>query len=150
MSDDFEYVGITLWDILKTGIKESAGGLRETNIQFNENIIKGPGFHNKKVILFLTWPDTLIECILCNRKNKLLFETIQKMGIWAMVGSNFSVMVGECAFAQALNQKRSLYSSFLGEKYGILAIPHVYAITKAHIERWIKWFEENPSVHFFQ
>ena len=62
---------------------------------------------------------------------------------------NFSVFEGECAFSQALNQKRSLYSSYLIEENNLQAIPHIYAINQYHTERWIKWFLLNPSVKLF-
>jgi hypothetical protein len=59
------------------------------------------------------------------------------------------VIGGECAFAQALNLKRSLYSAYLIEQYGMQAIPHIYAISEQQTDRWIKWLEKSPSIRYF-
>jgi hypothetical protein len=151
---DFEmpsdYFGITLTDIVSKGVKLKAGRLHEQEeIRFRESILLSNAFKNKKVILFLTGSDTLIEWVWYNRIDYNFFNRITKMGFWAGSGFNFSVIGGECAFAQALNQKRSLYSCSLIEQNGILAIPHVYAITKFHIDRWVKWFIANSSIKVF-
>ena len=143
-------VGITLSDIVSQGILYKAGRYHEQNaIHFRSDILSRESFKNKKVILFNTGTDTLIEWLWYKRHESKLFETIRDMGFWAAGGINFSVIGGECAFAQALNQKRSLFSASLIEQNDILAIPHVYAITPYHIDRWVEWFIANPSIKLF-
>jgi hypothetical protein len=150
VANPFPMVGITLHDIVAKGIVLKAGRLHEQNeIMFREKILLSNAFKNKKVILFLTGADTLIEWIWYNRNECAFFKTLKEMGFWAIGGFNFSVIGGECPFSHALNQKRSLYSSYLLEKEGIQTIPHVYAITNFHIKRWINWFSINPLIKLF-
>jgi len=149
-SDEFSVIGLTLRDIVKRGVKLTAGTLQEQqDIQLYSQILDSKSFLNRKVILFLTGPDTLIEWIWWNRIDCDLFKTIKSMGFWAVTGFNFSVINGECAFAQALNQKRSLVSSSLIEEIGLLTIPHIYAISQHHISRWVTWLSLNPAIKLF-
>ncbi len=146
----FPIVGLTLHDLVAQGILYKAGRYHEQEkISFRSHLLSANGFKDKKVILFLTGADTLIEWIWYNRVECQLFEVLKKMGFWAVTGFNFSVIGGECPFAQALNIKRSLFSTTLIEKNELLAIPHVYAITQYHIQRWIRWFIANPYVKLF-
>jgi hypothetical protein len=150
VANPFPFVGITLHDIVAKAVALKAGRLHEQNeIVFREKILYSNAFKNKKVILFLTGVDTLIEWVWHNRKECALLKTLKEMGFWAIGGFNFSVIGGECPFSHALNQKKSLYSSYLLEKEGIQTIPHVYAITNFHIKRWINWFRMNPSIKLF-
>ncbi|HVT85196.1 MAG TPA: hypothetical protein VHD35_08320 [Chitinophagaceae bacterium] len=143
-------VGVTLKDIILGGAKQIAGTYHEdAAISFRDSILSFKGFSGKNVILFLTGTDTLIETAWHRREPCKFFETIGNMGFWAVGGMNFSVFEGECAFSQALNQKRSLFSSHLIEENNVQAIPHVYAINQHHIERWAEWFLLNPSVKLF-
>ena len=144
-----EYIGITLKDVLKQGIILKAGTYHERNIVINQSILTTQPFRGKKVILFLTGADTLIEWVWHTRKKSNFFETIARMGFYAVCGFNFSVIGGECSFGQALNQKRSIYSNFLLENAGITSIPHVYCLNKFHVSRWISWFQANENIHFF-
>lgn len=146
----FPIVGLTLHDLVAQGILYKAGRYHEQEkISFRPHLLSANGFKDKKVILFLTGPDTLIEWIWHNRVECQLFEVLKKMGFWAVTGFNFSVIGGECPFAQALNIKRSLFSSTLIESNNMFAIPHVYAISSYQTQRWIKWFIANPSVKLF-
>jgi hypothetical protein len=146
----FPVVGLTFWDIISKGVKLQAGCFHEeSEIRFKEKILESAGFANKKTLLFLTGADTLIEWLWYNRAECKLFYTLKQMGFWAAGGFNFSVIGGECPFSHALNFKKSLLSSKLIEGAGLLAIPHVYAISRFHIERWIYWFRANPSVRVF-
>lgn len=148
--DVFEVIGVTLSDLINQGTRMYAGNLHAVkNFQLRDTLLKRTAFKNKKVILFLTGPDTLIENAWYQRYNNRLFETIGGMGFWAATGFNFSVIGGECSFAQALNLKRSLFSSSLIEQNDIIAIPHVYAISENQLRRWSSWFLRNPSVSLF-
>ena len=149
LPDEYPVVGVILSDILQGGSLLKAGMYREQRFEIRENILKNPAFTGKKVILFLTGTDTLIEHVWRYREPKQFFASLAKMGFWAVSGFNFSVFEGECPFSQALNQKRSLASSLLSEQHGLQAIPHVYALTDHHIERWCKWFQDNPHITTF-
>jgi hypothetical protein len=144
------HLGITLHDIISKGVKLKAGKLHEQKeIIFRNTILNSEAFKNKKVLLFNTGSDTLIEKVWHERVDYDFFNLLKKMGFWAVGGFNFSVIKGECPFSHALNLKRSLYSCSLIEDSNLLSIPHVYAINKFHINKWIKWFQINQSIHLF-
>lgn len=146
---DSPVVGITLKEILLTGFTQQAGVYKEQAISFRGAEIFADLAAKKRVILFLTGPDTLIEWVWYNRDDCGFYAQLQQMRFWAVTGFNFSVFAGECPFAQALNQKRSLCSSALLEKNNIQSIPHIYAVTDAHINRFDQWLKENPAVKAF-
>ncbi len=143
---NLDMVGLNLSSILKSPIREKAGVYIPQKIVFRdmENITRL--CEKKKVILFLTGPDALIEWIWYHRDICELFLVLQQMKFWAVTGFNFSVFGGECPFAQALNQKRSLYSSLLIEQQGLLTVPHVYAINEFHMTRYQEWLSINSHV----
>lgn len=143
-------VAVTLCDVLQRSILLKAGRYHEmNNISFRTDLLLKKNFKSKKVILFLTGSDTLIEWLWYNRKECRLFETIKEMGIWAVGGFNFSLIDGECPFSHALNLKRSLFSAWLAEQSGLSVIPHIYCLNDYHIRRWIEWFKANPTVKLF-
>lgn len=146
--DQYPVIGIRLKSIV-SATSTNAGGFSEIKrIRFHssqfEDLTK-----NKKLILFLTGSDTLIEYIWRERNDCGLFKFLREMNCMAVTGFNFSLFEGECAFSQILNQKRSLYSSYLLEQNGINTIPHVYALTPFQITRWIEWFQANPRIEYF-
>jgi len=148
--DETQIVGISLPDLVSNAIIFKAGAYHiQDKIRFRTDILLQPGFRGKKVVLFLSGPDSLIENIWYHRKECHFYETIKQMGFWGVSGFNFSVIGGECPFSQALNIKRSLFSSFELDRIGIQAIPHVYAISRSQIGRWIDWFRQNPSIKYF-
>lgn len=150
LDNSFPVVALSLIDILSNGIKYKAGGIHIAgNINIKESTLKADCFHNKRTILFCTGSDTLIEEIWHQRKNIKFFETIKDIGFHAVGGFNFSLITGECALSQALNQKRSLYSAFLAEQTGSLSIPHIYALSHFHVDRWIEWLKKNPNIRYF-
>lgn len=150
LSAQFPLVGLTFNDILSNGVHFKAGGLHEDkNINFRLSLLQAYCFRNSSALLFSSGSDTLIEYLWYHRESIDLYEKVRRMGFWGMTGFNFSLINGECAFAQALNVKRSLYSSFEIEQSGLLTVPHVYALTSFQINRWIKWFEDNAGVKYF-
>jgi hypothetical protein len=145
-----EYVGISLKDIIKSGFHHNAGRMHEyPNITYRSSLLEHENLKDKKVILFLCGEDTLIEGVWYKRNKSKLFETLKQMNFYAVTGINFSVFGDECALAQNLNLKRSLYSSYLLEQNNIKPIPHLYALNSYQIDRWIQWFKENPKVKYF-
>lgn len=143
-------VGISLWDILSEGIYMKAGCWHESKeIKLREQLLMSPNLKGKKVILFNAGPDSLIESIWYRRNEVRLFHKLSNMGFAAVTGFNFSVFEQECAFAQALNIKRSMFSAHEMEKYEISIIPHVYAVNNYQTMRWINWFKKNQGVKYF-
>lgn len=150
LSHDIEYLGVTLRDIIKCGFCYKAGTIHESNkILFHSTLLSSANLKGKKIILFLSGEDTIIEGVWHKRYHSDFFEALLTMDFYAVVGFNFSLFGGECPFSHALNLKRSLFSSSLLEKYGIKTIPHVYALNQFHINRWILWFKQNPSIKYF-
>jgi hypothetical protein len=135
---------------LTGGIIHKAGCIHEVkNIKTKTFLLNSPCFKGKNVVLFSSGPDTLIESIWYKRNDIDYFNYVAKMGFYAATGFNFSLFVGECPFAHQLNMKRSLFSSHLYEQSGILAIPHIYALTYFQVRRWCDWLRLNPMVHYF-
>jgi hypothetical protein len=150
LPSDVEFIGVTLRDVVRNAIKFKAGMLQESNnIQFRTQIISSESFNKRKAILFLTGPDTLIEWIWWKRIECDFFKEVSQLGFLAATGFNFSVIGDECAFSQVLNQKKSLVSARIIEENGLLAIPHIYVLTQAHIDRWSVWLINNPTVKLF-
>jgi hypothetical protein len=141
-----DVVGLSLVDILVDPLKLVAGQYVVKKIAFRDaSVIRRLCLH-KKVILFLTGFDVLIETIWHQRSACELFQQLSLMGFWAVTGFNFSVFGGECPVAQHLNQKKSLVSSLLIEENGLFTIPHIYAVNEFHIARYQKWLKCNPHI----
>ncbi|MEJ7694030.1 MAG: hypothetical protein WKF69_13520 [Daejeonella sp.] len=150
LSNDFPVVGVSLIDIINNGIMHKAGSLHEgKEPAIRSSLLESPCFDNKKIILFTSGPDSLIENIWHKRHRIRYFEIISGMGLLAATGFNFSLINGECAFSQGLNIKRSLQSCLEYENSGIAAIPHVYALNSHQARRWVDWFRSNPNIEYF-
>jgi len=147
--DSFEYIGISLIDIIKSGFTLKAGRIHESkNLFYRNDLFQRSKLKSKKIILFLTGPDTQIEGVWYKREISCFFETIKSMNFYAVTGFNFSVFGGECAFSQILNLKRSLYSAYLLEQNGLKCIPHIYALNEFQIKRWVNFFRRNDNVKY--
>jgi len=147
---NFPVVALSLKDIITSGITYKAGCLHEEkSIGMRRTILQAHCFKGKKVLLFASGPDTLIESIWYKRDEYDFFAKISKMGFYAATGFNFSLIIGECPFAQALNMKRSLISASLFEQTGTLTIPHIYALTKYQVAKWCVWLNKNQNIKYF-
>jgi hypothetical protein len=150
LPDSIQFIGISLIDIIKSGFSFKAGRLHEgINITYRNSLFENNNLKDKKILLFLTGPDTYIEGVWHKRMLSGFFEAVNAMNFYAVTGFNFSVFGGECAFSQILNLKRSLYSAYLLEQNNINSIPHVYALDQFQIKRWLKWFKRNPKIGYF-
>ncbi len=102
-----ETVGIVLNDILTSKTSYKCGRLWiSERSKINEAVLGNQAFQGKRVILFSTGPDILIEQLWWERREKNIFKTIAGMGFAAVTGMNFSVFNGECPFAHALIIKK--------------------------------------------
>lgn len=141
-----DVVGMTLVDILVNPLKLVAGKYTVLKISFREAAVIRRLCESKKVILFLSGLDVLIETVWHQRCVCEFFQQLKLMGFWAVTGFNFSVFGGECPVAQHLNQKKSLMSSMLLEESRLLTIPHIYAVNDFHIKRYQTWLKRNPQI----
>jgi hypothetical protein len=137
-------IGLTLSCIVRSAMTKRVGGFVTQPIRFHPKEKIAAICRAKQVVLFMTGQDTLIEWVWFQRDQCGLFEYIKEMGFLAVTGFNFSVFGGECPFAQALNQKKALYSSELMETFGIAVIPHMYAVNYHHLARYRQWLAKNP------
>ncbi|HWB24820.1 MAG TPA: hypothetical protein VG738_05040 [Chitinophagaceae bacterium] len=147
LSNNTPIIGITLVDLLKKDFKKNI------NIPYSDpkSIFRPIKINSSEVkfILFLTGEDRLIETLWHSRELIDFFSYIKKWKYLAVTGFNFSLIKGECAFSQALNLKKSLYSSYLLENNGMVTIPHVYSMTQHQLVRWIEWFSKNKRINYF-
>jgi hypothetical protein len=141
-----DVVGLTLVDILIKPLKIVAGQYVVKKIAFRDAAVIRRLCRRKKVVLFLTGLDVLIETIWHQRSTCELFKQLSMMDFWAVTGFNFSVFGGECPISQHLNQKKSLVSSMLLEENGLFTIPHIYAVNDFHINKYQQWLKRNPQI----
>jgi hypothetical protein len=141
-----DVVGLTLLDILMNPLRLVAGKYTVPKIAFREAAVIRRLCEEKKVILFLSGLDVLIETIWHQRSVCEFFQQLNMMGFWSVTGFNFSVFGGECPVAHHLNQKKSLASSMLLEEIGLSTIPHIYAVNDFHIKRYQAWLQRNPQI----
>jgi hypothetical protein len=140
-------VGVVLNDILTKRLSLKCGRLQLAHgSTIDPDVLQNKVFREKRVILFSTGPDILIETLWWERHQNDLFRTIAGMGFAAVTGMNFSVINGECPFAHALNIKKSLRYCGDLDALGVWTIPHVYAINDHQRKRWGKWLLANPRV----
>ena len=147
---EFPFVALSLKDSITGGVTHKAGCIHEEkNIGFPSLLLQTPCFKGKKILLFSSGSDTLIESIWYKRDDINFFNKVTKMGFYAATGFNFSLFSGECSLSHQLNMKRSLVSSYFYEQAGMLTIPHIYALTYFHVRRWSEWLKANPNIHYF-
>ena len=140
-------VGVVLNDILTPKISSKCGRYRvPEGSTLDQSVLSNQAFQGKRVILFSTGPDVLIETLWWERHQKDIFKTIAGMGFAAVTGINFSIINGECPFAHALNIKKSICYCEELDKLDVWTIPHIYAINNHQRERWKNWLLANPLV----
>ncbi len=142
-----DIIGVSLKDIFTYPPKKYSGKLHIGSLKIKKNILDNPLFQNKKVILFSSGSDTLIEKVWKQEKELDFSVELAKMGFELATAMNFSVFFGECPVDHAINLKRGLqYFAFL-QNAGIQTIPHLYWANKFHLERWLEWLKENTQTN---
>lgn len=142
-----DVIGISLKDIFTSPPKRRLDRLHVSSLKIKKNLLDNPLFQNKKVILFSSGPDALIEKVWNQEEELDLFVELAKMGFELATAMNFSVFFGECPVDHAINLKRGLqYFAFL-QNAGIQTIPHLCWANKFHLERWLDWLRENPQTN---
>ena len=140
-------LGVSLEDIFSSAPQKRNGAIVQSRLVVRPNVLDRAAFAGKKVILFCSGRDILIETLWQKFHSLGFAKVIAEMGFTGVTGINFSVFFGECPFAHALNLKKSLESARLFHNVGLRVIPHLYFAHNYHVDRWIAWLKKNPSVN---
>lgn len=144
---EYDTIGVSLKDIFISPPKKYIGRLHVGNLKIKKGLLSSPIFRNKKVVLFSSGPDTLIEKVWREREELNLFSELAKIGFTLVTGMNFSIFSGECPVGHAINFKKSLKYFALLQKFSIPAIPHISWVHELHLQRWVEWLKVNPSIN---
>lgn len=143
-----DIVGIRLGDILspKPYRNSAKTVLLSDNVKVDLSALEHPIFQGKKVVLFATGIDVVIEKAWYRRFAMDLFRAIAGGNFYAVTGMNFSLFLHECPLGHLINLNKSLVFCEELSKLCIPVIPHVYAIADTHREMWIGWLKDHPNV----
>lgn len=143
-----EIVGLRIGDIITPQPRKNSAGILTTsdNIRIDLSALKSPVFQGKKVVLFATGVDVVIEKLWYRRFAINLFEAIASGGFYAVTGMNFSLFLYECPLGHLINLNKSLIFCEELSKLGVPIIPHIYAITDTHREMWVNWLKRHPNI----
>lgn len=133
----YEVIGLNIKHIIETPQKP----------KIIIDILNQPIFKNKRVILFASGKDALIEKLWRLSTDNKYFETMGEMGFYTATSVNFSLYEGECPIGHALNMKKTLVTLNIMQQSGLPCIPHTYWINEYQLERWIEWLLANPQIH---
>ncbi len=141
-------VGINIKDILSTHARlDSCGNYHiPRGLDINSDALNEPIFQGKQVVLFSSAIDSLIEHLWYRRDALKLFDKIASMDFYAVTGMNFSVFLGECPFAHALNINKTLAYCEALDRRGVSTIPNVYAVNEPQRQRWTAYLNTRPNV----
>lgn len=143
-----DIVGIRLGDILspKPYRNSAKTVLLSDDVRVDLSALKHPVFQGKKVVLFATGIDVVIEKVWYRRFAIDLFRAIAGGNFYAVTGMNFSLFLHECPLGHLINLNKSLVFCEELSKLGVPVIPHIYAITDTHREMWVEWLKNHPSI----
>lgn len=141
-------VGIRLGDILSPKPYRNSAKtlLLSDDVRVDLSALKYPVFQGKKVVLFATGIDIVIEKVWYRRFTMDLFRAIADGNFYAVTGMNFSLFLHECPLGHLINLNKSLVFCEELSKLGVPVIPHIYAITDTQREMWVKWLKDHPNV----
>jgi hypothetical protein len=139
-----EIVGINLKDILSVKPKLRWGHYQLSNdVAISLSAIERPAFKDKKIVLFSSGIDVVIEKLWWERHDISLFEEIAKGNFYAVTGMNFSMFLHECPIGQWINLNKSLLYTYELSRLGVTVIPHIYAVNDHQRERVIDYLVAN-------
>ena len=143
-----EIVGLRIGDIITPRPRKNSAGILtiSNNIRIDLSALKFPVFQGKRVVLFATGIDVVIEKLWYKRFAINLFEAIASGGFYAVTGMNFSLFLYECPLGHLINLNKSLIFCEELSKLGVPVIPHIYAITDTHREMWVNWLKRHPNI----
>ncbi len=142
----YDTIGISLEDIFSSSPQRKDGKFYIPQLKIREDALQNPIFKNKKVILFSSGRDVLIEKIWQDFYELRFPEKLFQMGVAVVTGINFSVFLDDCPLSKALNMKKSLKTVEYFQDAGIETIPHIYFTHTNHLHRWSAWLQANPAV----
>jgi hypothetical protein len=140
-----EFVAIPFREILASCLKTVAGRWKSPSLELSTSLRGSPVFSQKRVILFMSGQDVLIEK-LWEKYDDSYLSNLKEIGFEFASSPNFSVFAGECPLGHHVNQKKSLLLAQKLQEVGIKAIPHIYPITRAHLAKYITFFQRHPAV----
>lgn len=145
---DSDIVGLRLGDILSHKPRHNNAGvlLLSDDVHIDLLALKRSVFQGKKVVLFATGPDVVIEKIWHRRFAMSLFQAIAAGNFYAVTGMNFSLFLHECPLGHLINLNKSLVFCEELSKLGVPVIPHIYATADAHRELWVNWLKNHPNI----
>lgn len=143
-----DIVGIRLGDILspKPYRNSAKTVLLSDSVKVDFSALEHPVFQGKKVVLFATGIDVVIEKVWYRRFAIDLFRAIANGNFYAVTGMNFSLFLHECPLGHLINLNKSLVFCEELSKLGVPVIPHIYAISDTHREMWVEWLKNNPNI----
>lgn len=143
-----DIVGIRLGDILSPKPYRNSAKtiLLSDDVRVDLSALKHPIFQGKRVVLFTTGMDVVIEKVWYRRLAMDLFRAIADGNFYAVTGMNFSLFLHECPLGHLINLNKSLVFCEELSKLGVPVIPHVYAITDTQREMWVKWLKDRPNI----
>lgn len=144
-----QVVGIRLGDILTHQASRNNAGVWLINegVRINLSALASKVFRGKKIILFTTGPDIIIETLWQKQFEINLYEEIASAGFYAVTGMNFSLFLHECPLGHLINLNKSLKFCEELDKLGVPIIPHVYAITETQRKMWVNWLNTHPNIN---
>ena len=142
----YDVVGVSLEDIFSSSPQRRGNQIYIPQLRIREEALRSPIFKNKKVILFSSGRDVLIEKLWQDFHELNFPEVLSRMGVAVVTGINFSVFLDDCPLGKAVNMKKSLKSMEYFQEAGIETIPHIYFLHINHLQRWARWLQENPVV----
>ncbi|GEM_PF-3815600 len=142
----YEIVGVSLADFLGVSVRRINGSLVVSKPKIRSELLRLPIFENKKVILFSTGQDVVIERLWGEIKELNYFEILRKVGFTAVTAINYSLFLNECPIGHSINMKRSLKTFNWTQRAGKIGIPHIYWLNDCHLDRWLNWLDINPLV----
>lgn len=145
---DSEIVGLRIGDIITPRPTRNTAGILtlSDNAHIDLSVLKRPIFQGKKVVLFATGIDIVIEKLWYRRFAMNLFKAIAAGNFYAVTGMNFSLFLHECPLGHLINLNKSLVFCEELSKLGVPVIPHIYAITDTHREMWVRWLKNHPNI----
>lgn len=143
-----DIVGIRLGDILshKPYRNNAKTLLLSDEVQIDLSALQRPVFQGKRVVLFATGIDVVIEKVWHRRFAMDLFRAIASGNFYAVTGMNFSLFLHECPLGHLINLNKSLVFCEELSKLGVPVIPHIYAITDTQRGMWVRWLKAHPNI----
>jgi hypothetical protein len=144
---DGDIVGIRLGDILSDQPKRKWGTLRlNDDVHVDLSALSKPIFQGKRIVLFGSDTDVVIEGLWWRRHAIGLFEAIAAGNFYSVTSMNFSLFMHECPLAHLININKSL--QFCSElcKLGVPVIPHVYAVNDHQRVKWVDLLNQHKDI----